>query len=46
MIPDILRFGAAEVFIHQHGERLLMSAVKDIATNIRKQAGSYAQEIA
>ena len=46
MIPNMLRFGAAEVFSGQHGERFLMSAVKDVVTNTRKQAGSYAQEIA
>ena len=48
MIPNMLRFDAAEVFSGQHGEQFLMSAVKDVATNTRKQAGSYsyAQEIA
>ena len=46
MIPNMLRFGAAEVFSGQHGERFLMSAVKDVATNTRKQAPTYVQEIA
>ena len=42
----MLRFGAVEVFSGQHGERFLMSAVKDVVTNTHKQAGSYTQEIA
>ena len=46
MIPNMLRFGAAEVFNGQHGERLLMSAFKDLSSNTRRQTASYAQELA
>ena len=42
----MLKFGAAEVFSGQHGERFLMSAVKDLSSNTRRQCASYAQELA
>ena len=35
MIPNKLRFDAAEVFSDQHGERFLMTAVKNVTTNTR-----------
>ena len=46
MIPNILKFGAAEVFSGQHGEQFLMSTVKDLSSNTRRQAVSYVQELA
>ena len=46
MIPNMLKFGAAEVFSGQHGERFLMSAVKDLSSNTRRQFASYVQELA
>ena len=42
----MLKFGAAEVFSGQHGERFLMSAVKDLSSNTRRQSASYVQELA
>ena len=46
MIPNMLKFGAAEIFSGQHGERFLMSAVKDLSSNTRRQYSSYVQELA
>ena len=46
MIPNMLKFGAAEVFSGQHGERFLISAVKDLSNNTRRQSTSYVQELA
>ena len=46
MIPNMLKFGAAEVFSGQHGERFIMSAVKDLSSNTRRQSASYVQELA
>ena len=46
MIPNMLKFGAAEVFSGQHGERFIMFAVKDLPSNIRRQSASYVQELA
>ena len=45
-IPKMLRFGASKVFSGQHGERFLMSAVKNLASNTRRQSASYVQELA
>ena len=46
MIPNMLRFGAAEFFSGQHRERFLMSAVKDLSSNTMRQSASYVQELA
>ena len=46
MIPNMLKSGAAEVFSGQHGERFLMSAVKDLSSNTRRQSASYVQNFA
>ena len=35
-----------EVFSGQHGEQFLMSAVKDLSSNTRRQSASYVQELA
>ena len=46
MISKMLKFGVAEVFSGQHGERFIMSAVKDLSSNTRRQSASYIHELA
>ena len=46
MIQNMLRFGSAESFSGQHGERFLQSSVKHIANNTRRQGATYTQELA
>ena len=42
----MLKFGAAEVYSGQHGERFIMLAVKDLSSNTRRQSASHVQELA
>ena len=46
MIPNMLRFGSAESFSGQHGERFLQSSVKHVPDNTRRQGATYTQELA
>ena len=46
MIQNMLRFGSAECFSGQHGERFLQLAVKHIVNNTRRQGAFYTQELA